>query len=133
MAPTLNRFFTRSEAISALYEVINAGILDDAIENNLSEIANLIQYELNGEHLWGQPYESCDKLHVAYREDLWTEELIKECQKQHNDIRFIPSPTEIPELKEHYMEICAVDEDDTVAMEQFEKDFNSYYNIDTVH
>ena len=132
-APTLNRFLTRSEGISVLYEVINSGILDDAIEANLTELANLLQYELEGEHLWGQPYSACDKLHVAYREDLWTDELVKECQKQHDNVRFIPSPTEIPELKEHYMEMCEVDEDDAIAMEQFEKDFNNYYHINPIH
>ena len=44
---------TREQAIDALYEVVNSGILYYELEQRLSEIATAIVYENYGIHLWG--------------------------------------------------------------------------------
>lgn len=44
---------TREEAINTLYEVINCGILDKEIEDQLVEIASCVNAERYGVHLWG--------------------------------------------------------------------------------
>ena len=44
---------TREQAIDAIYEVINSGILYDELEQRLTEAATAIVYENYGIHLWG--------------------------------------------------------------------------------
>lgn len=44
---------TREQAIDALYEVVNSGILYDELEKRLTEAATAIVYENYGIHLWG--------------------------------------------------------------------------------
>ena len=44
---------TREQAIYAIYEIINSGIIDMELENRLQDIANCIDAENYGVHLWG--------------------------------------------------------------------------------
>ena len=127
-------YLSRQEAIDVLLSAASTGVLASELEDDLEEIANLISYELDGEHFWGQPYESGDKLRVAYREDLWTEELIKEVSAQHEHARFIPAPNEIQELKEYFYERSEVDEDsDVETQQQCENDFINHYGLNNIH
>ena len=99
-----NNFLTRKESIEVLYDVINSGILDQDLEDDLIEIASLIEFELRGEHSWGQPYESRSELDVAYRADLITSEIIREADRQHKEAMYIPCTLEMKELIEYYKE-----------------------------
>ena len=44
---------TREQAIYAIYEIINSGIIDMELEARLQDIANCIDAENYGVHLWG--------------------------------------------------------------------------------
>ena len=44
---------TREEAIDAIYEVINSGILKDELEAELTSTAEAILFENYGLHVWG--------------------------------------------------------------------------------
>lgn len=41
----MSNMITRTEAISALYEIINSGIISEELEDKLQEVANLIEIE----------------------------------------------------------------------------------------
>lgn len=129
-----DRYLSRQESIDVLRAISSTGLLAEEIEDELDEIANLISYELDGEHFWGQSYESGDKLRVSYREDLWTDELIAEATKQHNNARFIPAPNEIEELREYFYEASEIDEEcDFEDQQQLEADFINHYGLDNIH
>jgi hypothetical protein len=124
-------FLSRQEAIETLRELSNSGVLSKELEENLDEIANLISYELDGEHFWGQPYKLADKLRIDYREDLWTDELMQEASKQHLNARFIPCKNEIESLKEYYYEMrgASDEESDFAYRQECEKDFIYNYGL----
>ena len=127
-------YLSREEAIEKIYELINAGFLNKEMEEDLQEIANLIQYELNGEHLWGQPTVNNDKLISAYREDLLTEELMEEMNTQHLNCRFVPCKNEIEMFRKYFYENRGIDE--TSSFEdrlQCEKDFIYNYGINPIY
>lgn len=129
-----NNYLSRQEAIDVLRTVASTGLLADEIEEELDEIANLISYELDGEHFWGQSYESGDKLRVAYREDLWTDKLVMEVSAQHNNARFIPAPNEIQELRDYFYETRGIDEEcDIEDQQQCENDFIDHYGLNNIH
>ena len=48
---------TREQAIYAIYEIINSGIIDMELENKLQAIASCIDAENYGVHLWGEERE----------------------------------------------------------------------------
>ena len=124
------RFCTREEAIDSLYRVINSGIIEDELADELQEVANLVEFEMKGEHFWGRPYKECDKLITFHREDLMTNDLIEEARQQHLNARFIPASNEIEELKEFFEEMRGIDEDSTDEdIEQFKTDFFDYYGV----
>ena len=126
-------YLSREESIEKIYELINSGFLNKTMEEDLQEIANLIQYELDGEHLWGQPYEADNKLRSAYREDLLTEELMEEMNTQHMNCRFIPCKNEIEDLRKRYYENRGIDETSNFSDRvQCEKDFIYYYGINPI-
>jgi hypothetical protein len=128
------KYLTRQASIDILYDLASSEFFSEELSDNLHEIANLISYELDGEHFWGQPYESSDKLRVAYREDLWTEELAKEVAEQHERARFTPAPNEVQQLKDYFFEMRGIDEDsDYTDKQQCEKDFAYNYNINNIH
>lgn len=129
-----DHYLSRQEACTVLYELASSGVLSEELEENLDEIANLISYELDGEHFWGQPYESSDKLRVAYRDDLWTDELIKEVSEQHENARFVPAKNEINDLKEHFYEMRGIDEESDFAdQQQCKKDFMYHYGLYNIY
>lgn len=70
---------TRKEAIETLYELINSGILSEDISSKLEDIAKCIEVEDSennlGISLWGVLEDDWVELVIAYREDLWTDEL----------------------------------------------------------
>lgn len=126
-------YLSREEAIEKIYELINAGFLNKTMEEDLQEIANLIQYELDGEHLWGQPRANNDKLISDYREDLLTEELIEEMNTQHMNCRFIPCKNEIEDFRKRYYENRGIDETSNFSDRvQCEKDFIYHYGINPI-
>lgn len=129
-----DHYLSRQEACTVLHELASSGVLSEELEENLDEIANLISYELDGEHFWGQTYESGNKLRIAYRDDLWTDELVKEVTKQHENARFIPAKNEIADLKEYFYQMCGVDEESDFAdQQQCEKDFIYNYGLHDIH
>lgn len=124
------KFLSREDAIELLRDIVESDILKEELSDGLEELIQLIRYELNGEHFWNQPYSAADKLGVAYREDLWTPELIAEVEKQHIDARFTPAPNEIEDLKAYFMETRECDEEsDEEYQRQCELDFAYMYNV----
>lgn len=66
-------FLTREEAVVVIYDLINSGILDPRLCDELTNIANSITNETYGLDTWGADDEVAD-LFVAKREDLITDE-----------------------------------------------------------
>lgn len=129
-----DHYLSRQEACTVLHELASSSVLSEELEENLDEIANLISYELEGEHFWGQSYESSNKLRIAYRDDLWTDELVKEVSEQHENARFVPAKNEINDLKEYFYEMRGVDEESDFAdQQQCEKDFMYHYGLYNIH
>lgn len=83
---------TRQEAVDTLYAMINSGILAEEIEDNLREIANIIEDEDKENGLgimaWEMDSEEYGMLHTAYREDLWTDELKKKVQGIYDKVKY---------------------------------------------
>ena len=124
------KFLSREDAIELLQDIVESDILKEELSDGLEELIQLIRHELDGEHFWNQPYSAADKLGVAYREDLWTPELIAEVEKQHTDARFTPAPNEIEDLKAHYMELYECDEEsDEEFKKQCEDGFARMYGL----
>lgn len=62
---------TRADAIEAIYEIINSGIIEDELENDLEDIAKCIKAEAEWSiHAWGMPDEEYILLCTAHRTDL---------------------------------------------------------------
>ncbi len=129
-----NTYLSRQESIDILRSLTSTGMLAEELESELEEIANLISYELEGEHFWGQPYESDDKLRIAYRQDLITDELYDEMTKQHEAARFTPAPNEIQELRAYFYETREIgDDSDVEDQQQCENDFINHYGINNIY
>lgn len=101
---------TREEAIDALIQLENSDILDDSIIEQVSEIRMCLEHERQGYHGWGAD-DDFDKLFVAYREDLWTDELKAECAEISKKYSFTPAPFEAEELKAFQNEYYGDDEE----------------------
>ena len=72
-------YITRQEAVEALLEVVNSGILEDELETKLSETAIILQHEDEDKlSLWGAEDDATD-LFIAKRQDLITPEWEKHC------------------------------------------------------
>ena len=72
---------TREEAIETISELIDSNILSDELTDKLEAIRQCISAEeSHGIFVWGAECDDWMKLFVAYREDLWTDELKKEIQ-----------------------------------------------------
>lgn len=93
-----NKAITRDEAIFALYDLINSGILSEEIEGKLQDIANNIENEKYGLHMWGADNDEYSYITVAVREDLQTEEYIAEGERIWEKYSFEPSPFEAQEI-----------------------------------
>jgi len=71
-------YITREDAVHRIYDVINSGIISDELASDLGDIAKCIEAEeTHNVMLWGAD-EDATKLFIAFREDLWTDELKKE-------------------------------------------------------
>ncbi len=92
---------TREKAADVLYELINAGVLDRELTSSLEDIARGISEEQYGRHVWGSEEDDWVKLHVAYRSDLMTDELVNELQAIDQKYSFIPAPYEAENLIEN--------------------------------
>lgn len=90
---------SRELAIDTLQELVNTGIFDEDITSNLEDIISCLEAEMVGRHEWGVPNEKLCHLYGAVREDLVTDELIKETHEALELIRFIPSKYEYDEIK----------------------------------
>ena len=67
---------TRENAVDKLYDLINSGILDEKLCDDLEEIAYCINHENDNLFLWGAE-QDCIDLFVSRREDLIDDEWLK--------------------------------------------------------
>ncbi len=86
-------FITRNEAVECLYNLINSDVLDCDILDDLEEIANCIDHENEGYHLWGADDEAADLFSIP-RSDLITEEVRNERERLCKKYSFTPAPYE---------------------------------------
>ena len=96
---TRERMITREEAIDVLFQLENSEILSDELVDQISQINLMIQAETLGKHFWGADADDYAKVHTAYREDLWTDELIRECQDIDFNHTFDPAPYEEADIE----------------------------------
>lgn len=89
---------TRDEALETLYYLLNSGILSEEMEDKLQDIANNIENEKYGLHLWGADNEEYAVLVTAVREDLMTDEYIENGKRIWEKYSFTPSVFEEQEI-----------------------------------
>lgn len=82
---------TRQDAIDTLRMVADADILADDIRCDIEGIISCIEAELLGRHEWGVSSEDLTKLYGAVRSDLVTPDIVKEYDRVHRKLTFIPS------------------------------------------
>lgn len=86
---------TREEAKELMYDLINSGILSDEIETKLQDVANAIEYEQYGLHMWGASDEDVYTLAVSMRTDIPEYlDFLKKQQVTEERHRFVPSEYE---------------------------------------
>lgn len=85
---------TREEAINTCLEIIDAGILAEDIESSLQDIVSCLEAEMIGRHEWGVEDDKLGVLYTAKRVDLITDEDMKEFDRIHRKLTFIPSVDE---------------------------------------
>ena len=90
---------TRDKALETLYALLDSGILAEDTEEALQEIANAIENEKYGLHLWGADNKEYDYLVTAVKEEERTEEYIKEGQRIWDKYSFTPSTFEAEEIQ----------------------------------
>lgn len=95
---------TREEAIETLYDLLNSGILSEEIEDKIQDIADNIENERYGLHMWGADEEEYAVLYTAKREDLITDEDRAEGQRIWDKYTFTPSPHEEQEIIKNLQE-----------------------------
>ena len=62
---------SREEAVEALYDIINSGIISNELEDTLEEIAQCIKDEEDlGIHAWDMPKDDEVRFHIAIRNDI---------------------------------------------------------------
>lgn len=99
-----NNAITRKEAIETLYDLINSGILSEEIEGKIQDIADNIENEQYGLHMWGADEEEYAVLYTVKREDLITDEDRAEGQRIWEKYSFMPSPHEEEEIIKNLQE-----------------------------
>ena len=97
----MDKAITREKALETLYNLINSGVLSVEVEDDLQEIANAINNERYGLHMWGADNKEYDFLATAVRADLITDEHIAEGERILKKYSFIPSPYEKEEINEN--------------------------------
>ena len=91
-------YIARKQAISVLNEIIESGILKEYLEDALVDIVEIIKSEEHGLHLWGASDDAAD-FFVAYRTDLFTDELKAHLMELFNKYSFVPAPYEIEDIE----------------------------------
>ena len=67
----MSTVITREAAIDRLYQLINSGVFEKDVEDDLQDIANCIEDEKQLRiHSWGMNADEYGKLHTAWRTDL---------------------------------------------------------------
>lgn len=107
----MSNAITREEAIETIYALVDSGILQEDIEGRLMDIANAIENEKFGLHMWGADNGEYDVLTTAVRADLMTEEYKANGQRIWDKYSFVPSPFEEEEINENLQLDEAVDEE----------------------
>lgn len=92
--PSSNHYMSREDAIRLLYTLINSCILADEFEADLEELANIIQAEREGLHIWEADADEVTTLHTAVREDLITDDYLDKCRQIRAKYSFANSPFE---------------------------------------
>ena len=76
---------TREQAIYAIYEIINSGIIGMELETRLQDIANCIDAENYGVHLWGTEREVDSYEHYIFGPSDFEVQNIKELDDDTED------------------------------------------------
>lgn len=97
----MSNAITRDQAIETLYDLINSGVLSEEICDRLQEIANAVENEKYGLHLWGADNGEYDVLCTAVREDFNDDEYRNKLQGIFNKYAFVPSQFEATEIAEN--------------------------------
>ena len=89
---------SREDAIETLVFLESNDIISEDLQGKLMDIRTCIEEELQGRHMWGAADDEFMALHTAWREDLWTEDKIKECKEIAERHTFTPAPYEADEI-----------------------------------
>lgn len=108
----MRNIITREEAIRTLVELCSSGILNDEIQDKLDDIANCIECEQYGLHMWGSTNKDYATLFTAKRADLITDEDIAKKEEAINKHTFVPAPAERAKIEEYIAGGCEEDETD---------------------
>lgn len=73
-------YITREDAAHTIYEIINSGIIDRELKDDLTSIVNCIEAEKDNLFVWGADDEVTD-LFISKRADLITPEWEKHCDE----------------------------------------------------
>ena len=60
---------TRTDAVNTLYQLINSGILNNKLKNNIQDIITCIEYEKLNLHLWNTDDTDVGTIATAMRTD----------------------------------------------------------------
>lgn len=114
---------SREEAIFCCYDLLNAGILSDEIEEKVQDIASCIEAELLGRHEWGVDSHELSTLYTAKRLDLVTNDDIDEYDALHRKLTFIPSVDERIVIESNVRDKI----EDAIGMEAKVEDINDWF------
>lgn len=84
----------RDDAIEVLRNLTESDILSEEIEEKLEQIILCIEEEQDGRHIWGATSDDWTELHIAYRSDLWTDDLAMKMENICQKYSFVPAPYE---------------------------------------
>lgn len=97
----------RQTAIYTLRELEDSDILNDELIQKLIDIRTCIEAELDGWHFWGASDDDYMELHIARRQDLWTDEVKAKCEAIDKRHTFVPA-----EYEQHDLINRFIDKDD---------------------
>ena len=85
---------TRDEAGAVIYQVINSGILDEKLEDDLTDVATAILCEKDGLHLWGVDDKDISDLYVSVNQAYITPEFEAHVDALYDKYKFYASKFE---------------------------------------
>lgn len=85
----------REEAIETLRNLVDTDVLSEDIQSKLDQIATCIEEEQDGRHIWGTEDDDWMELHIAHRDDMWTEDLYQKLNQICEKYSFVPAPQEV--------------------------------------